>query len=155
MWGFHHRHLQSTAMCHYYHCQSNSASSFGRYIITGIMTEEYYDYTVSEPRKHKPEIGLYDAQPIDAPPNCSRVFFRGVGLCCLLIVIGTHFATHISTQRRIAARLLCTLVSRCQLWISQNHKYHPAMKPSLEIFTTRRPSWLTRREDALQVDAIS
>ena len=28
------------------------------------------------------------------------------------------------------------------------------MKPSLEIFTTRRSSWLTRREDALQADAM-
>lgn len=28
------------------------------------------------------------------------------------------------------------------------------MKPSLEIFTTRRSPWLTRREDALQADAM-
>lgn len=86
-------------------------------------------------RKHKPEMRVYDAQPTDAPHRCPRTFCRGCG-----------------TMLFAEPSSIGVLVVNCGLF--QNHKYHPAMKPSLEIFTTRRSSWLTRREDALQADAM-
>lgn len=121
-------------MCHCYHCQINSASFFGTYITTESRRNMMIIQS-QKSRKHKPEMRVYDAQPIDAPHKCPRTFCRGCG-----------------TMLFAEPSSIGVLVVNCGLF--QNHKYHPAMKPSLEIFTTRRSSWLTRREDSLQADAM-
>ncbi|KAF8426210.1 Mss4-like protein [Tirmania nivea] len=121
-------------MCHCYHCQINSASFFGTYITTESRRNMMIIQS-QKSRKHKPELRMYDAQPIDAPHKCPRTFCRGCG-----------------TMLFAEPSSIGVLVVNCGLF--QNHKFHPAMKPSLEIFATRRSSWLTRREDALQADAM-
>ncbi|KAI5808238.1 hypothetical protein DFH27DRAFT_522887 [Peziza echinospora] len=80
-------------------------------------------------------------------------FVGDAGRCCLLSLTAS-LTIHVCAfcVFVVAASSIAVVVVNCGLF--QNHKFHPAMKPSLEIFTTRRSTWLSRRSDALQTEGM-